>query len=648
MTRKIVAAIGLLLIFWSSACRPPSNKDRLVRLLDVLRLKDIRRSPFLEPQTSGLKDIFTPLSCVPLSDEGAGENPFGLKKKLHHAGLDFNILFAPPSSEYVIHLGAGPSLSLDFGVGIIQDANAEKVRGDARGVMERVVFDIIIEREKRERNIFTESVTVPLSREESSLALSEQSISLPALTAPSRVTFRTRGAAKAFAFWVNPVFYRPQAAPLNVILVSLDTLRPDHLGCYGYGRPTSPNLDELARESAFFNRAYAPSPWTLPSHVSMLTGLKTAHHRTVRPESRIDPAIVTWADTLRQAGFYCAAFTGGGFLSPRYGFAKGFDVYREVEGSFDYVDSAQRLAAAATHWLEQRGDRNFFLFLHTYQIHDPYATPPPYDRMFLKEGAEWDKLQANEYFKGSLAYRPLSEAQRQNIIGLYDAEIRYTDDKLIKPLVETLRRLGLFESTLLIITSDHGEEFYEHHAWLHSRQLYEESIRVPLLIKFPDGRFKGRKIEGPVRLTDLMPTALDVLGVGPAPAGLDGTSLLPAVQKGQSEGREILAELELNPNDSVMKCLIQGWTKIIRNDFLGERALTQRDYPAPRRPSLELYLLADDPGERMNAVDRKPALARNLADLLRTVLAGYPSRPEHRIELDPDLAEKLRALGYVR
>lgn len=647
MTKRIFALAGVLAAFCSLSCRRPVDKGRLVRLVDALRLEDIRRSPFLDPQTAGLKALFTPLNSSPLSDEGSGPNPFDLKKKLYRAGIVINLLFAPPTSEYLINLGPGPGWSLDFGVGIIQDANSQKMRGGAPGVREHVTFEVILQDQGREKVVFNRSLPVPSVNLESHLALAEHHLVLPALPGPGRAVFRTRGAARAFAFWMNPVFYRRPRRPRNVILVSLDTLRADHLGCYGYGRPTSPALDGLAEESVLFKRAYAPSSWTLPSHVSMLTGWNTAHHRTVWPASRMDPAIVTLADTLRQAGFYCGAFTGGGFLSPRYGFAKGFDFYDELQGSFDHNDSAQRLAAVASRWLENRGDRSFFLFLHTYQIHDPFDTPPPTNRMFLEEGAEWDKLRAHEYFKDSLSFRPLSESQRQNIIGLYDAEIRYTDDTLVRRLVETLRRLGLFEQTLLILTSDHGEEFFEHQAWLHSRQLYEESIRVPLLIKFPSGRFRGRKVEGPVRLIDLMPTVLEEMGVGRGPTGMDGTSLLPDVRSGRAEGRIVLSELELDPKNTVKKCLIQGWDKIIRNDFTSERVLSNRFYPAPRRPGLELYRLADDPAERDNALDRKPELARKMADLLKTILAAFPPRLAHRIELDPALQERLRALGYV-
>jgi len=647
MLRKILTFSALALVLVSPSCRQAGQKREMIRLLDALRLQDIRRSPFQDPQTAALKNIFSPVNSIPLADEGAGQNPFDLKKKMHQGGVDFNILFAPPASDYVLYLEAGQGLRLDFGIGIKQDANAAEVRGNSGGPREQVTFAIILESSKREKTVFSESLQVPRSGPESRMVFVEHNITLPNLDGPSRVVFHTRGALNAFAFWMNPVFYRRADRPVNVVLVSLDTLRPDHLGCYGYGRPTSPHMDALAEESVLFRRAYAPSPWTLPSHVSMLTGLSTPHHGVAQPESRMDPAILTLADMLRREGFFCAAFTGGGFLSPRYGFSKGFDFYSETEGGFEFVDSAQRVAASACRWLENRGDRRFFLFLHTYQIHDPYSSPSPYNRMFLPEGAEWDKLDTLTFFKDYLAYRPLSEAQRQNIISLYDAEVRTTDDQLIKPLVETLKRLGLYERTLLILTSDHGEEFYEHGAWLHSRQLYEESIRIPLLIKFPAGRFKGRKVEGTVRLTDVMPTILDILDIGRAPAAMDGTSLLPTVKKGRSEDRPVLAELELDTKDTIKKSLIQGWDKIIRNDLINEQAPADNSYPPPQRPPLEFYRLADDPEERKNAIDREPVSARNLADNLRAILAGFPQRARHRLELDQALREKLRALGYI-
>ncbi len=144
-----------------------------------------------------------------------------------------------------------------------------------------------------------------------------------------------------------------------------------------------------------------------------------------------------------------------------------------------------------------------------------------------------------------------------------------------------------------------------------------------------------------------MPTILDILDIGRAPAAMDGTSLLPAVKKGRSENRPVLAELELDPKDTIKKSLIQGWDKIIRNDFINEQAPADNSYPPPRRPPLEFYRLADDPEERKNAIDREPVSARNLADNLRAILAGFPQRARHRLELDQALREKLRALGYI-
>jgi arylsulfatase A-like enzyme len=647
MVKKIAAFLTLALLFLGPSCRRPVGKGELIRLLDSLRLQDIRKSPFLDPQTAALKNIFFPVNSILLPDEGAGQNPFGLKRKVHYGGADFNILFAPPYSEYVIGLEPQQGLRLDFGIGIKQDANAAEVRGNSGGLREQVTFAIIFKSSKGEKTVFSKSLRIPPSGPESRLVFAEHNITLPKLDSPSRVAFRTRGAPNAFAFWMNPVFYRRADRPVNVVLISLDTLRPDHLGCYGYGRPTGPSIDALAEESVLFRRAYAPSSWTLPSHVSMLTGLNTVNHGVSQPQSRMDPAIVTLADRLRREGFFCAAFTGGGFLSPRYGFSKGFDFYSEADGSFDVVDSAEKVSASACRWLETRGERRFFLFVHTYQIHGPYSCPPPYNRMFLEKGAEWDKLNTEAFFKDYLVYRPLSQAQRRNIIELYDGEIRYTDDKLIKPLIETLRRLGLYEHTLLILTSDHGEEFYEHGAWVHGRQLYEESIRVPLLFKFPGGRFKGRKVDGPVRLIDIMPTILDILDIDRAAAGMDGTSLLPAVKKGRSEDRPVLVELELDPKDTIKKSLIQGWNKIIRNDFINRPALADNACQPPRRPPLEFYRLADDPEESKNVIDQEPMSARNMADLLRVMLKSSVQRARHRLDLEPALREKLRALGYI-
>lgn len=289
------------------------------------------------------------------------------------------------------------------------------------------------------------------------------------------------------------MIYAAGPKPRGVVLISVDTLRADHLQTYGYRRPTSPNLDLLGADGVVFNRTYASSPWTLPSHVSLLTSLFNINHGVHRPTDRMDESLVTLTEVLRQNGFSTSAITGGTLVSYLYGFSRGFDTYKEGDGAMDYNNSAELVARSAAEWIENNKEKNFFLFLHTYQVHTPYDTPSPYGAMFLDPDAVWKRAHTTEIFNGKKSiFKELSDAERRNLIGLYDAEIRYSDEALLKPVVEKLKALGLYDDSMIIFTSDDGEEFFEHGSWDHGVHLYDESLRVPLVIKFPRSRFKGK------------------------------------------------------------------------------------------------------------------------------------------------------------
>ncbi len=352
------------------------------------------------------------------------------------------------------------------------------------------------------------------------------------------VSFRliTEGDARALAFWFNPIIYRSRREARHVILISLDTLRSDHLSCYGYGRDTSPNIDLLARDGVLFAETRAPSPWTLPSHISLMTALNTINHGVVTTDLRLDPRTPTLAELLKAKGFYNAAFTGGGFVSGFFGFNKGFDSFRVLGGVTD-SDAAARLGEKASRWIEENADRDSFLFLHTYQIHNPYHSEEPWNRRYLREGAPLSALDLSPLlFNHQERFKPVSEQMRGDIIGLYDGEIRYTDETLIGRLVAKLKALGIYDRTMIVLTSDHGEEFYEHGAWLHTHSVYDETIRVPLIIKFFGSRNAGRIVRSPAFVVDVMPTIAAELGSHLSGGALDGKSLLRLADGGDGAG----------------------------------------------------------------------------------------------------------------
>ncbi len=325
----------------------------------------------------------------------------------------------------------------------------------------------------------------------------------------------------AFPVWGDPavVWPRSAAAPgpprRNVVLISLDTLRPDRLGLYGHERPTSPTLDALAAESTVFETVIAPAPWTFPSHTSMLTGLHECVHGMAGTVGHpFPPGLRPLASRLRDAGYATAAVTEDGFVDAT-AFMRGFGYYWENR---DGDDRVRRTVAQAETWLRDEATEPFFLFVHTYQTHEPYFAPAPYDTLFAvaEEGG------------GAIPAAQAAADQRQ--LTKYDRAVRYTDAS-IAPLLDALRARPRGERTLLVVTSDHGEAFREHGYTGHGRTLHEEVLRVPLLVRAPGLVAAGRRVPGLVGVIDITPTILDLLGL-PVPAGITGVSLAPQLRRG--------------------------------------------------------------------------------------------------------------------
>ena len=313
---------------------------------------------------------------------------------------------------------------------------------------------------------------------------------------------------------------RAQMRGNSLILISLDTLRPDHLSAYGYGRPTSPRIDALAAQGVRFERATSASHWTAPSHATLLTGLHPPEHGVVRDQDQMSDEIETLAEHLSEAGWRTAAFTGSYFVSELMGLQQGFSTWWEQTG-----ECAAGFGEAIT-WLEaQPADEPVFLFAHTYQTHAPYQPPPPYDTMFVGEGLIPPRVAAGR-FDEAPGTQP-SKAELEALIGLYDGEIRAADHCVGK-LLDALDRTGRREETLVVLTSDHGEELMEHGGIGHGR-LLPLLLRVPLIVSHPTMRAAADPTVSQVTgAVDVVPTILDLLGQ-PVPAGLSGRSLVGAM-----------------------------------------------------------------------------------------------------------------------
>jgi arylsulfatase A-like enzyme len=611
------------------------------------------------PVKPDIRNLYYIRNKYPLYDSGIEANPYSIKKKILFDEYALNCLAAPPETEFRVDLDipSQANFVLEFGYGILNEfKNRESTRP--------ILFQLQIEQKNKEQTVFSRTIDWASTKE----IIREQIDLSPYAGGNAQLSFLTRDAdpenknekePTIVPVWENPLIYQlPEKRHPNVILISLDTVRPDHLGCYGYEKNTSPAIDELAAESVLFRNTYSTTSWTLPGHVSLLTALNCPSHQVYFPLQKMQTSTPTLADFLRGHQFYCAAFTGGGYLSETYGFSKGFDAYQEIRLYGDKAirwDEAERLAQLATRWLEDNAEKKFFLFLHTYQPHDPYANTSPIGREFLEENAPWQQVTMGELLdkRGGRFAAEFTEAEKRNIIALYDGDLKYTDASFVRPILDKLKELGLYDNSLIILTSDHGEEFLDHEAWLHDHSIYEEGIRIPLIVKFPESDYSGMQIDSIARITDIMPTIFDQAGIKPKGHRFDGASLIPLIEGKEKNPRMFLSDMalrEFTMAPTVISVNRDNF-KFILNKKISSPYIRRvvRDFNGSQ---IELYNLRDDPGETKN-------LAANIAyrdlcfEFLDQIEKIYERAEQWKEEgdevvLDQSLRERLKALGYIK
>ncbi len=419
--------------------------------------------------------------------------------------------------------------------------------------------------------------------------------------------------------------------PRIVILVSVDTLRADHLGLYGYDRPTSPTIDALAEGGVIFEDVTSPSPWTLPAHGSMLTGLYPSRHGLKSHEQYLPSRLPTLGSILSSNGWATAAVVNSHNLGPNFGLDRGFQQYRYVEETADRIEPTTPVTEQAMAWLGESRPQPFFLFIHYYDVHTDYRSLPEYEKTFAEpyEGiADGTTAQLAAFRGGKIT---LDENDARHLINLYDAGIRQMDDELGR-LLTFLEKEGLWKETLLVLTSDHGEEFGEHGDYLHGRSQFQEVVRVPLLFAGPSVT-GPRKIQTPVSLVDLVPTLLDLVGIE-IPGGLDGVSLLSSIEEGESIGERFLFG-EADHNN-------------VEHDMT--RAVRRRDlklhYNRVTRAH-QLFDLGEDPQEHRDVSGERDGVAQEMLAELRRFMEVEGAKAPRRV-LSPEEIEKLRSLGYIQ
>ena len=646
----------LLLLYRKDEAKTiPETEAYAVSYIEEPFLSDYGGNPILKTTQDAFKrrlfqlHQFNQNRKIILGSRTAGENPFNLKKKLYLEKNSCNVLFSPTPTLLVYDIEVPEKARLEFGYGLMRS-----LPGSARFPVE---FTIRLQDNGTAKDIFSARIE-PSDREKYRF---DETIDLEAYAGSKvRLEFGTRIASKkpissqfiSDAYWFNPVLYpdKPPAddAP-NIILVSLDTLRPDHLKSYGYSRETSPHLDALLRDGVTFRKTISTAPSTLRAHMSLFTGLNNNRHQVYTTDSRLHDKIPTLTEFLRDRGYTTCALTGGGRVSARFGFDRGFDRYLESSGTLHVRDKPEVLWGMAHNWLERNRNKRFFLFLHTYQIHGPYENDHPLGKEFLSPDAEWKAIDLRRQLNSMNSripskYIPLSEQQKQNIISLYDGEIRYTDDALIRPLVETLKTMELYDDTWIIIVSDHGEEFYEHKMWLHGLQLYDELIHVLCFMKFPHSRYKGHTIDRNMRLTDIMPTILEELDIAPKKFDIDGRDLMPLIRRKKDALRIAYADIPGR--------LIPGRVAVVVDNYklILNRERTDVSTNPYNPPELELYDLDSDPQEQINLADREYATVKSLLEKIEKYIEVEKASRGlggERVDLDAELVERLKALGYI-
>ncbi len=439
----------------------------------------------------------------------------------------------------------------------------------------------------------------------------------------------------------------PAAAPLaaaldpgqgrSMILIVLDTLRPDHMSLYGYDRATTPFLGRLGRESLVFDRAYVPASWTRASMASLFTSRLPESHGCEGRDGMLAPQVETLAEVLSAEGYDTLAVVANGNVADRWGFNQGFDHFRYLRGSLrrPYADAA-RMDPAVRKATAMLGGSPFFLYLHYVDPHDPY---------FVHPGFEYADPAYAGPIDGSLkTLKPFNRkrptgADIAHVEALYDGEIAWLDDHL-RGLVAHLTETGLLDRAWLVVTSDHGEGLWRHRIRGHGHEVHEEQLLVPLMIRPPGGMRAGRRLAEPVSLIDVAPTLLELAGLSPPPdfegrswaAFLRGTGAVP--------GRPIIVDEELDVFR--MAAVIDGDAKLIA------------DY---RRRTFRFYDLASDPDEQHAETAKSPdALAepaRRLERVLRReITRARRNRPEdgattNSEDIDEALRQQLEALGYM-
>ena len=590
--RGVLAAAAAVL---SSACSPPA------RPIDLLRAGPARRE-----------------AAVAGRDEAWIEGQTGKGIRINDV-VRATLNATPPSRyRFVVDIPRGARLSFACGI------PAE--RHDKPGVE----FVVKLKDGDKEETLWT-SLLDPLSRPAHRKWVPVD-VDLSAHVGRGReLVLETRGfegdddARKAF--WGDPGISVPDdRAPLAIVYL-VDTLRADHTTPYGYARDTTPALMAFSKDAVVFDQAISAASWTKPAVASLMTSLLPGRHRAVQLRDSLDPGLVTLAEMVQARGFATGAAVANSVIySAGTNFDQGFDFFAGLHGAGNRpskVVEAGPVVDAGLRWLDERRGFPDFLYVHTMDPHVPYTPPPPFDQRYEPHPTPDHAGQDPRFdFKEPL--------DRDRLIAQYDGEIAYGDQEFGR-FVQELKKRGLYDRALIVFMADHGEEFEDHGKWLHGRSVFDELVRVPLLVKFPGQKDGGRRITQQVQTVDLLPTILEHFGLPvPAPPVIVGHPLQPVLAGGAPEPPAVS---EISHRGFVAHGMRTGKDKYVR------RFSPEDD---------ELYFdLRQDPKEQVNRIDANRERARLLKAGVEAAMVPNPFRDAIRFEAPGTYKVLFKTGGWI-
>lgn len=541
---------------------------------------------------------------------------------------------APSSISFDVNVPRDPVLRFATGAPSLGD---EKLRSS-------ILFEVYVENEGESALVFSDLLRrrasnrwrdhevdlTPWAGKDVTLRLSTRFGPLGVKSDPVRA---------ALVSWGDPVVSDRSRKPdrPTLVLVSIDCLRADHVGAYGYTLPTTPEIDAVAREGTVFENAFSTASWTLPSHMSMLTGLVPSLHGATKWE-KLSSGIAYLPELLGRSGYRAAGVVSWVYLSQVYGFERGYDSYQVLD-----QPEASDIIDRAIEAIDRGRGQPQFLFAHLWDAHWPYM--PRAEELARMGGRPRDISSLHELIREGAPTK--DDREREEIVRLYDAEIASADRELGR-LFREMKRLGLWENALLVITSDHGEAFREHGHWQHSQTLYDELTRVPLIVKWPGQAEPGRE-SALVSLVDLFVTFAEAAGIEVPAGGGSGALARRSLTAPPDDGRTVLSEVSWrSPAGSSMKVALRDRSRKYIATLTGPPG---DDLGVAEVANEELYDLVKDPKESENLLGRDSDSANRFRAELRSFLeAARAARSLRRgapVELDNETLEKLKSLGYT-